>query len=316
MKTYVLESAAPRRHRMAAALALLVVAGALLTLLGWSRGWMRTRADFVTYLNDNAGVSKSSLVVINGLTVGRVRETLLVEREGGLQVEVRFWVEANHASWLRRGSRVVVRSDLVNAARLELQPALTTAELVPSGGELPGAIAPDLMTQLLELQPTIRKLLDEVGQMIAGLNDRAERFDPILEKVEKQIDSIDAHLGAVTGTIEEARGLLAQIKADEAAIAGELGEALRRLNGELLPELTEAVKTNRADIALTLGSVNRTLAEVEKQMPALLQLSQDTLKNSRDLSEAAANTWPFSRYTKKKAAEAAKAEKTEANEKR
>lgn len=310
MNAYVLESSQPRRHRLVAAIALLVVMAALATLLGWSRGWMRERVDFVTFLPDNAGVSKSSLVVINGLTVGRVRETRLVEREGGLQVEIRFWVEADQASWLRRGSRVLVRSDLVNAARLELQPALTTKELLAGGAELPGAIAPDLMTQLLELQPTIRKLLDEVGNMIAGLNDRAERFDPILAKVEKQIDSIDAHLGAVTGTIEEARGLLAQIKEDETAIAGELSESLRRLNGELLPELTAAVKTNRADIAVTLGSVNRTLAEVEKQMPALLELSQETLKNSRDLSEAAANTWPFSRYTKRKAAEAAKDETT------
>jgi|GEM_PF-4935110 hypothetical protein len=301
MNAYVLESTSHRKHRLTAAIAVLVVIGALLTLFGWSRGWMRERVDFTTFLPDNAGVSKSSLVVINGLAVGRVRETRLVERDGGLKVEVRFWVEADQANWLRRGSRVLVRSDLVNAARLELQPALATTELVPAGAELPGAIAPDLMTQLLELQPTIRKLLDEVGQMIAGLNERAEQFDPILAKVEKQIDSIDAHLGAVTGTIEDARGLLAQIKTDEAAIAGELGESLRRLNGELLPELTEAVRTNRAEIAVTLGSVNRTLADVEKQMPALLQLSQETLKNSRDLSEAAANTWPFSRYTKKKA---------------
>lgn len=299
------QPAATRSQRTITVVSLLVVVGALLTLILWSRGWLRERVDYIALLPDNAGISRSSAVVINGLPVGRVRETRLVERDGRLQVEVRFWVEARQTAWLRRGTRALVRSDLVSAARLELQPALGTAELLPPGTEIPAGIAPDVMTQLMELQPTIKQLLAEVGRMIAGINDRAAQFDPILAKIEKQIDGVDAHLAAVTAAVGDARNVLVQIKTDEAAVAGALGESLRRINAELLPELTQAVRANRTEVTESLRSLNRTLADVETQLPAILQLSRQTLKNSADFTEAAAHTWPFSRYVEKKAAAAA-----------
>lgn len=300
-----LHSPRPRQRRWLGLICGFVIVAALAVLAWWSGGGLQARDEYVTFLARPGGLAKGSPVTLQGLVAGRVRSLSLVEREGELGVEARFWVARQHAGWLRAGSRVVAVADLVGATQLELRPNLAASERLSPGAELPGELAPDAMTQIMALQPVVTDLIEEVGTLAAALTARTEQFDPILAGINRQVEGLGATQERVQALLTEAQALLGQAAADQQAVVASFNGVLGTVNTELLPQIGRTLEENNRRMDALFASVQRSTEAVEAKLPALLELSEATMRNSRDLTEAAANTWPFSRYMRRKAAAAA-----------
>jgi ABC-type transporter Mla subunit MlaD len=289
-----------RRRRLGLLCAGMILAG-LLALGWWSGGGLR-RSAYHTFLPQPGGLAKGSAVTLQGLATGRVSGLRLAERAGHLGVEVDFWVERDLAGWVRHGTLAVAVADLVGPARLELRPGPAPAEQLPAGAELPGSLAPDAVTQLLELQPAVKRLIEETGGLAASLNARSGQLDPVLAGLNRQLDSLQGTQEQMRTVLTEAHALFKQTADDERAMTASFTGILQEMNTGLLPKMGRTLEENNLRLGALFASLERTTGAVERKLPRLLELSEETMRNSRDVSEAAAHTWPFSRYLHRKQA--------------
>jgi ABC-type transporter Mla subunit MlaD len=307
--------ASARRWVGAACVALFLAALAVLAI--WSGGWLQPREDFVVRFQATTALSKSSPVLLLGQPIGRVRELSVAAVDGRPAVEVRFWIGGDHLEWMREGATVTERSNLVGSPWLDLTPGDATRSRLAAGSTIPGAAEQGMMDRVLEIQPVVEGLLKQMDTLVGTLNDTIKRIDPILAQVEGQLGTTKQALEEITALIADSHAIFEQLKKDQVVLVGGLTTTLTRMNDELLPGIQRLVDESRGSMADTFGELDQTLAMVQTRLPDLLTATQQTLENTRDITEATKHTWPFNSYWKKKAKqEAAAAKKNTARDRR
>ena len=300
--------ASARRWLGGACVALFLAALAFLAV--WSGGWLQPRDEFVVRFPVTVELTKSSPVLLLGQPIGRVQDVEVIAADGRPVVEVRFWIDGAQRAWMTQGASLMVRADLVGTPWLDLQPGPVGAAALAAGSMVPGAVEPGMLTELLKLQPVIEGLITQVNGLVGTLNQTVSRIDPILAQVEGQLNATEKGLEEIAKLIESSHGLFDQLKSDQAVLVAGVATTLERVNNDLLPGLEQMINDSRTMVTGTFGELDQTLNIVQSRLPGLLDTTQETLANTRDLTEALNHTWPFSSYQKKKAkAEAAAAKK-------
>ena len=88
---------------------------------------------------------------------------------------------------------------------------------------------------------------------------------------------------------------------------------LRRIEGQVRG-IQRMIEDSRGMVVGTFGELDQTLDAVQLRLPDLLSVTQQTLENTRDITEATKHTWPLNGYWKKKEKEEAAAAKKAAAE--
>lgn len=303
-----LTTPAAGRRRIIGAICAVLFLGALVLLGVWTGGWLQDRSDFSVRLDKETDLAKSAPVELLGQPIGRVRSVELLNEGGRPVIEARFWIDGAHAAWMREGAHVIVRDSLLESPWLDLVPGPADAAVIASGSRLPAELEADPLAQVLQLQPIVQNLIAQVSELIATLNGATSRIDPILAQVDAQLGTTKATLEGMAAMISDTRALFGQLQKDETRIADNLDEMLGRINDDILPGLDTTLRETRAALTTTMGGLDNTLSPLQADMPRLLAQMQEVLKNTADLTEAAAHTWPFSSYMKKKLAAEKKAQ--------
>lgn len=307
--TFPLSNPRSASRRWIGAACVLCFAGALAFLAIWSGGWLQAREEFVVRLNGTTELNKSSPVLLLGQPVGRVAALAVVAEAGQPQVEVRFFVEGEHLDWMREGSTLTVESSLVGSPWLVLHPGPAGSARLAAGSTVGGTIDAGMMARVMELQPVVENLITQIDTLVGTLNSTVQRLDPILAQVEAQLGTTQQALNEVTSLVQTTHQLFEQIKTDETALVGGVTTMMTRMNDDLLPGLEQLLTESRGMLAGTFGELDDTLDVVQARLPGLLETTQETLANTRDITEAAKHSWLFRGYWKRKAKEEAEAAK-------
>jgi ABC-type transporter Mla subunit MlaD len=195
----------------------------------------------------------------------------------------------------------------VGSPWLELRPGPSGGGPLAAGSMLEGQVGQGVMDKLLELQPVVEGLIAQIDTLVGTLNTSVQRLDPILAQVESQLGTTQEALTEITGLIGTTRELFEQVKTEQTVLVDGVATTLARVNDELLPGLEKLLAESRGMVGESFGELDETLEILQERLPAFLAVTQETLENTRDITEAAKNTWPFRGYWKRKAKEEAEA---------
>ncbi len=228
-------------------------------------------------------IKVSSLVVVNGLKVGRVSETTLLQQQGG---KILVEIEVNNKISLTKNTVArQVSLDLVNPKVIQLE--ILEGPAASSGDTLTGGFEASLMQTLEEkAQPflqtldslsnfimTFAVLRDKLANLASVYADRGTDLAPLIRKSAAAMDSVTALVSNTQKTIQSAQPLIGKFGSLADSLAAlrlsQTIEESRKLLAELRSTATQ-VNAGKGSLGKMLKeealyeNLNRTLTDLDK----------------------------------------------------
>lgn len=246
--------------------------------------FVRKSRYYSEFLNVS-GLRAGNPVQLNGVDVGRVEEVILPEDMGESLIRVWMSIDRRYADRVREDSQARIKTlGLLGDKFVEITSGTPTAEVVPSGGEIPAAPATsvdqliatgeDTMENVVAISSSLRTILQrmERGEGLAGrltsdegdeLTDSIVETMKTVERVAHQIERSEGPLGRLINDDQLGEDLAAAVSGLEEVVAEARG-------GEgLVPKLlSDAATAERFDSVLaelegTAGALRSFVTEVE-----------------------------------------------------
>lgn len=231
---------------------------ALLALVAWKQGLLTATSPLYFMTETATGISHGMPVKLNGFVVGQVTgiELLPPSAQSAQRVRVVMDIHRAYLDYVPKTTRArLAQEGVIGQAIIELVPERYDARAIHAGEMLPFERSRGL------------------AEIAVGLE---AKVNPVLDNARELTDRLADPRGDLHGLLAEGR----------AAVAG-----LAETNGEVQATMAE---TRRAVSALSgraeasLRRADRTLATVEKDVPALMSDFKETAANAKRASEDAA----------------------------
>lgn len=296
-------------------LAVAVALVGALAMVGQSRRWFTPVRRLTLQLppEGSLGLRRGADVMILGTVVGTV-EDITADRSGGMTAQAR--VRQDFAPFVRSDSTAVIRRTLgIGDAYVEIKkgvgselPAENAAILV-SPDRAPTQMVEDTVEQIrAEAVPALRQLraaADEYAALAAELRRPDGSLQQVLARANRVATALDEGRGfagrlvtdpkladdlsaagpRLNASLDDARGLLRDLRAAAAelpAVAGQTRKALREAEA-----LLADVRKPAGQLPRTVESVNR----AAEALPGLILQTEESLRQIQRLAEGAQRHW-------------------------
>ncbi|MHC5309976.1 MlaD family protein [Myroides sp. LJL116] len=208
---------------------------------------------YVEYQNVE-GLTTSSVVTINGLTVGKVSKITIDQTSGKLVVEI---LMTNPIKISKESTATIYSPGLIAAKAISIDPLFGQDNYAENGAYLKGDVQKDmseqLMGEMLPLKAKVEGLLESTSQMLSSINGV---FDEQMQQDLKQAAS-------------ELKGTLAASKTMLNVVQPKLGATLDNLNTMSGEFVEVSQKLNTLDIQSTFNNLNSATASMDKLLASL-----------------------------------------------
>lgn len=201
--------------------------------------WFSSSKRYFALFDNVGGLQPSNAITLNGVQVGRVNSTALLQERGNM---VLVELDINNNITLRQGVKAILTSELLGGSGIMLQMP-TAGGTLPEGDTI--ASAKEAGIQAL-LQEKALPVLQNVDSLASSLN-----------KVVKQFDKTGLALNKLLATADQtASGVNAVVVANGASIAATM-VSLKALSASLV-ETEKSLKPIMGSMQATMGNLQTT----------------------------------------------------------
>ena len=197
--------------------------------------------DYLVEYTSSGGLNVGDPVIIDGFTVGRVKNVELQEDQSGVDVILNFSEDVK----LPEGSNAVIRGNLMGEKYIQIYLSSNIA-IIPNGGRLTGQIEADLANTISaefkpitdkvktmlssmdtainvlrgiftdDVQKDFQKSMLSIKQTLESFNKSAEKVNLFIAKEEENIDNIITDVSGITDYMNQSendvKAILANLK--------------------------------------------------------------------------------------------------------
>ncbi len=197
--------------------------------------------DYLVEYTSSGGLNVGDPIIIDGFTVGRVKQVELQDDQSGVDVVLNFSEDVK----IPVGSNAVIRGNLMGEKYIQLFLS-SNPEIIPKGGYLTGQIEADLANTISaefkpitdkvktmlssmdtainvlrgiftdEVQMDFQKSMISIKQTLESFNKSADRVNLFISKEEENIDNILTDVSSITEYVNESetdvKAILANLK--------------------------------------------------------------------------------------------------------
>ncbi len=197
--------------------------------------------DYNVEYTSSGGLNVGDPVIIDGFTVGRVKQVELQEDQSGVDVVLNFSEDVK----LPEGSNAVIRGNLMGEKYIQIFLS-TNTNIIPHGGRLTGQIEADLANTISaefkpitdkvktmlssmdtainvlrgiftdDVQKDFQKSMLSIKQTLESFNKSAEKVNLFIAKEEENIDNIITDVSGITDYVNKSetdvKAILANLK--------------------------------------------------------------------------------------------------------
>ncbi len=230
--------------------------------------------DYYVDYTSSGGLNVGDPVIIDGFTVGRVKNVELQEDQSGVDVILNFSEDVK----LPEGSNAVIRGNLMGEKYIQMFLSSNTA-IIPEGGSLSGQIEADLANTISaefkpitdkvktmlssmdtainvlrgiftdDVQKDFQKSMLSIKQTLESFNTSAEKVNLFIAKEEENIDNIITDVSGITDYMNKS-------ETDVKAILANLKSVTDSLNSVEWQELGEQFSLAADNINKISGKIN------------------------------------------------------------
>ncbi|TAF94474.1 MAG: MCE family protein [Cytophagia bacterium] len=233
--------------------------------------WFSSTTRYYALFDNVGGLQPSNAIKLNGVQVGRVNSTVLMQERGNM---VLVELDINNNIVLRQGVKAVLSSELLGGSAIILQMPQTGNSL-PEGDTISSAKESGIQALL---QEKALPVLQSVDSLASSLNKVVKQFDKTGFALNKLLATADQTAAGVNGVVAANSVSIAATMANLKLLSASLVETekgLKPLMGSMqatmgnLQTTTDSLKAlrlgqtlNQANRAVT--SLQQTLAKLEK----------------------------------------------------
>ena len=297
----------PRRFRgirnqvNAFLLSALIGFAGVLGLVAYKQGMFVQHVNVYFHAPDATGINKGMAVRLNGVPVGSVKYVELADRG----VRVRLAINSQYIPRLPRGAQArLSREGYVGAASIQILPGTSATDRTPvAEGDEIRFVAQKGLTDMLDevrqqMTPALQELRRAASEMadpdsdfrrsVSALRELLEELPPATRELRALARNTDRTMAAVGRQAEETLRIVARVgeqtEAHLPVIAGKLGTTLDSLNATS----NQVRETTRAN--------GDALRELLTQAPELVRGSNEVVRDTQELTQAARRTWLLRDY--------------------
>ncbi|HEX7219686.1 MAG TPA: MlaD family protein [Burkholderiales bacterium] len=297
----------PRRFRgirnqvNAFLLSALIGFAGVLGLVAYKQGMFAQHTNVYFHAPDATGINKGMAVRLNGVPVGSVKDVELADRG----VRVRLAINSQYIPRLPRGAQArLSREGYVGAASIQILPGTSATDRTPvAEGDEIRFVAQKGLTDMLDevrqqMTPALQELRRAASEMadpdsdfrrsVSALRELLEELPPATRELRALARNTDRTMAAVGRQAEETLRIVARVgeqtEAHLPVIAGKLGTTLDSLNATS----NQVRETTRAN--------GDALRELLTQAPELVRGSNEVVRDTQELTQAARRTWLLRDY--------------------
>ena len=273
----------------------------VLGLVAYKQGMFQQHTSVYFHAPDATGINKGMAVRLNGVPVGSVKDIELADRG----VRVRLAINSQYIPRLPRGAQArLTREGYVGAAAIQILPGTSATDRTPvaEGDEIRFVAQKGLTDMLDEVRQQMTPALQELRRAASEMADPSSDFRRSVSALRELIEELpattrelralarntDRTMTAVGRQADETLKIVARVgqqtEAHLPAIAGKLGATLDSLNATS----TQVRETTRAN--------GDALRELLTQAPELVRGSNEVVRDTQELTQAARRTWLLRDY--------------------
>jgi phospholipid/cholesterol/gamma-HCH transport system substrate-binding protein len=237
--------------------------------------------DYFVEYTSSGGLNVGDPVIIDGFTVGRVKNVELQEDQSGVDVILNFSEDVK----IPEGSNAVIRGNLMGEKYIQIFLSSNTA-IVPPGGNLVGQIEADLANTISaefkpitdkvktmlssmdtainvlrgiftdDVQKDFQKSMLSIKQTLESFNKSAEKVNLFIAKEEENIDNIITDVSGITDYMNQSENDVKAILANLKSVTDSLNSVEWQELGEqfsLAADNINKISTKINDSAGSLG---------------------------------------------------------------
>lgn len=240
---------------------------------------LRPRYAVSIHFNETPGLYSRSPVVMNGITIGSVKEVKLDEQRGGVLVIA----EIEEKYRLRKDTEVHFRKSLLGDASLEFTPGLSTEWLEP-GALLAGHPPSDPLEIVGEMQT-------EVTKTLRAFNDTSEEWKQVASNLNRLVDTNEGNLHEVleqtvvslndfSKTMQHASETLLVAKD---LLGDQENQANLKKTIAALPRLADETGQTIASLKTTVQTINQAAVKIDQNMENLTEVTKPLAQHSQGI---------------------------------
>ena len=297
----------PRRFRgirsqvNAFLLSALIGFAGVLGLVAWKQGMFVQHINVYFHAPDATGINKGMAVRLNGVPVGSVKDVELADRG----VRVRLAINANYIARLPRGAQArLTREGYVGAAAIQILPGTSATDRTPvaEGDEIRFVAQKGLTDMLDEVRQQMTPALQELRRAASEMSDPSGDF-------RRSVSALRALLEELPPTTRELRTLMRDTNRTMTTVGRQAEDTLKivarvgQQTEEHLPVLAGKLGTTLDSLNATSNQVRETtrangdaLRELLTQAPELVRGSNEVVRDTQELTQAARRTWLLRDY--------------------
>ena len=237
--------------------------------------------DYFVEYTSSGGLNVGDPVIIDGFTVGRVKNVELQEDQSGVDVILNFSEDVK----IPEGSNAVIRGNLMGEKYIQIFLSSNTA-IIPPGGNLVGQIEADLANTISaefkpitdkvktmlssmdtainvlrgiftdDVQKDFQKSMLSIKQTLESFNKSAEKVNLFIAKEEENIDNIITDVSGITDYMNQSENDVKAILANLKSVTDSLNSVEWQELGEqfsLAADNINKISTKINDSAGSLG---------------------------------------------------------------
>lgn len=221
-------------------LAALLASGILLIMFGETRGLFEPTYTIKIAFAEAPGVSEGSPIRRSGIVIGKVIDVQPLDAGGVLvTAEIQDRMKLRHNEVCRISTNLLGDS-MLNFVRQMNGPA--SKEPVQPGETLQGAVAPDPMTVVVDMQ-------ERFGQAIGSVSRTSEDLGNVVRKVGGMLDTNEQRINTMIAKADDTLG-----------VVNETARSANRIVG--CPETEQQVRDSLEQLPLVLKDMRTTLARI------------------------------------------------------
>ncbi len=267
-------------------LTVLAALGAMVFQFGKMGQYFRPRYAVAVHFTEAPGLFAHSPVLLNGITIGSVREVKLDEQRGGVLV----LVEIEEKYKIRDDSQVYLRKSILGDSSLEFTPGQSLSALAP-GALLDGEPPSDPLEIIGDLQVEVTKTLRTFNETAVAWEAVGKNLNNVFETNEGNIHTVlertALSLNEFTQTMQKANQTLSVA---EDLFADETNRENLRRTLASLPQLTEETARTISTVREAVVKIDAAAEKIGGNLDTLNEATIPLAKHSRSIVVRLDNT--------------------------
>lgn len=248
--------------------------------------YFRPRYALSVHFDEAPGLFARSPVMLNGITIGSVREVVLDETRGGVLV----LVDIEEKYKIRSDAEVYLRKSILGDSSLEFSPGASNQPL-PPGSLLTGEPPSDPLEIVGDLQREVNRTLKTFNETAVAWEDVGKNLNAVLETNEGNIHVVlertAASLQEFTLTMKKANETLSVA---EDLFADETNRENLRKTLATLPLLAEETAQTVAAVKLAVGKIDQAAGQISGNLETLNEATLPIARHSKSIVVRLDNT--------------------------